>query len=68
MTARVVPPCRTTDPDLWFSEVLADRERAKALCRTCPLMDACAEWGRGEEYGVWAGLSAPERHRQERAA
>ncbi|NUR42023.1 MAG: WhiB family transcriptional regulator, partial [Streptomyces sp.] len=25
-------PCRTTDPELWFSRTSADRTRAVALC------------------------------------
>ena len=34
-------PCRSNDPELWFAERTAEVERAKALCRTCPLMDGC---------------------------
>ena len=34
-------PCRSNDPELWFAERTAEVERAKALCRTCPLVDGC---------------------------
>ncbi|MFZ0187093.1 MAG: WhiB family transcriptional regulator [Streptosporangiaceae bacterium] len=49
-------PCRQ-DPRLWFSETPADLERAKALCRTCPLRMPCLAGAteRGEPHGVWGG-------------
>ena len=32
-----VLPCRQVDPELFFAEVPADVEEAKALCRDCPI-------------------------------
>jgi WhiB family transcriptional regulator, redox-sensing transcriptional regulator len=50
-------PCRSNDPELFFAESPADVESAKALCRTCPLMDECLAGAldRREPWGVWGG-------------
>jgi WhiB family redox-sensing transcriptional regulator len=50
-------PCRSNDPELFFAESPADVELAKALCRTCPLMDECLAGAldRHEPWGVWGG-------------
>lgn len=51
-------PCRSAqDADLWFAERTADVERAKAVCRQCPLRVECLEGAleRGEPWGVWGG-------------
>jgi WhiB family redox-sensing transcriptional regulator len=50
-------PCRSNDPELWFAERTAEVERAKALCRTCPLLAGCLAGAveRQEPWGVWGG-------------
>ena len=50
-------PCRTRDPELWFAEHTAQVEQAKALCRTCPLLEGCLAGAieREEPWGVWGG-------------
>ncbi|XXM85122.1 WhiB family transcriptional regulator [Cellulosimicrobium sp. PMB13] len=50
-------PCRTNDPELWFAERAAEVEEAKALCRTCPLVEGCLAGAveRREPWGVWGG-------------
>ena len=50
-------PCRAGDPELWFAERTADVERAKALCRECPLIEGCLAGAieRAEPWGVWGG-------------
>lgn len=42
---------------LWFSDVPADLELAKAACRRCPLRRPCLAGAveRGEACGVWGG-------------
>jgi WhiB family redox-sensing transcriptional regulator len=37
--------------------------RAKAICRPCPVREACLSWALEvrEPYGIWGGLSADER-------
>ncbi|WP_265520782.1 WhiB family transcriptional regulator [Oerskovia flava] len=50
-------PCRTNDPELWFAEQTAQVEEAKALCKTCPLVQGCLAGAldRQEPWGVWGG-------------
>ncbi|MQA88380.1 MAG: WhiB family transcriptional regulator [Streptosporangiales bacterium] len=49
-------PCQS-DPDLFFAESSKDVERAKSLCRGCPIRSACLAGAlqRGEPCGVWGG-------------
>ena len=49
-------PCRT-EPELFFAELPADVELAKALCLDCPIRKACLAGAleRGEPWGVWGG-------------
>ena len=49
-------PC-TDDPDLFFAELPADVESAKALCRGCAIRLACLSGAmeRREPWGVWGG-------------
>lgn len=44
------------DPDLWFSEVVADKRQAVSLCFECPFRVACLKEGEGQEYGIWGGV------------
>jgi WhiB family transcriptional regulator, redox-sensing transcriptional regulator len=54
-----VAACR--DPggqtDLFFSELIPEINRAKAICQVCPLMEACLIGAvqRREPAGVWGG-------------
>jgi WhiB family transcriptional regulator, redox-sensing transcriptional regulator len=50
-------PCRVNDAELWFAESPADVEFAKALCLTCPIVEACLAGAveRREPWGVWGG-------------
>lgn len=50
-------PCRVNDAELWFAELPADVERAKALCGPCPVREACLAGAleRREPWGVWGG-------------
>ncbi|MEE6273653.1 WhiB family transcriptional regulator [Georgenia wangjunii] len=57
-TVDVGVPCRgSEDADLWFAERTADVERAKDLCRACPLRAECLAGAleRAEPWGVWGG-------------
>jgi WhiB family transcriptional regulator, redox-sensing transcriptional regulator len=49
--------CQLQNPRLWFSDLPADLELAKAHCRPCPLRAACLAGAveRGEPHGVWGG-------------
>jgi WhiB family redox-sensing transcriptional regulator len=38
-------------------------ERAKAACRTCPVLERCRQHALAvhEPYGIWGGMTARER-------
>ncbi|MFH8470345.1 WhiB family transcriptional regulator [Streptomyces sp. NPDC017991] len=66
--ARPRPACVDEDPELFFpigdtGPALLQIEDAKAVCRRCPVMESCLQGAleRGEEAGVWGGLSEKER-------
>jgi len=50
-------PCVAAGPDLYFSESPRELEKAKVLCRPCPLRVACLAGAkeRREPWGVWGG-------------
>lgn len=50
-------PCRSNDPELWFSEEQHTVEVAQRLCGQCPLQEACLSSAveRKEPWGVWGG-------------
>jgi len=47
----------TTMTDLFFSDEIPAIRAAKAICATCPLIDACLAGAvaRREPWGVWGG-------------
>ena len=65
------------DSSVFFStihergEVRRRREqRAKTVCRRCPVKDACAAFAQrtGQALGVWGGLSEADRGHTRQAA
>lgn len=58
--------CAGMGPDLFFPSSGTDTlEPAKALCRRCPVRDACLieALEEGHEGGVWGGLDEPARRK-----
>lgn len=62
--------CRGADASMFFHpegerghERLRREQRAKALCRTCPVLVECRTHALrvGEPYGIWGGLSESDR-------
>ena len=56
------------DADDWHADMhrnLRDRERARALCLRCPVMDACRDYAVSDPgvQGTWGGLTEKERIR-----
>ncbi|MER0476934.1 WhiB family transcriptional regulator [Streptomyces sp. Edi2] len=67
--------CKEKDPELFFpigntGPALLQIEEAKAVCRTCPVMERCLQWALeyGQDSGVWGGLSEDERRAMKRRA
>ena len=50
-------PCRRENPQLWFSDLPADLQLAKAYCQPCPMRRVCLAGAveRCEPHGVWGG-------------
>lgn len=57
--------CRGVDPDIFYPVTDEDAEDAKAICRACPVQQACLEWAlqSREKDGVWGGATERERRR-----
>lgn len=60
--------CLDEDPELFFpigttGPALEQVERAKQICRRCPVIEQCLEWAleTNQDAGVWGGLSEDER-------
>jgi WhiB family redox-sensing transcriptional regulator len=60
--------CLDEDPELFFpigttGPALRQIELAKAVCRSCGVLEECRSWAleSGQEAGVWGGLSEDER-------
>ncbi|MCI1983843.1 MAG: WhiB family transcriptional regulator [Bifidobacteriaceae bacterium] len=67
--------CRDKDPELFFpvgntGTSLQQIDEAKAVCRTCKVIDACLKWAldTNQDSGVWGGLSEDERRALKRRA
>jgi len=66
--------CIGEDPELFFpvgtsGPALEQTERAKAVCRACPVIDTCLAWSLDtcQDAGVWGGLDEEERREIRRA-
>lgn len=71
-----IPPCQTTDPELWFGingredgYYQANYKTAKELCAKCPVQNLCLSYAlaANEPEGVWGGLSPYERRKMREA-
>lgn len=60
---------RCAHPDVgkdWFHSVdRREQAHAKRICQGCPVKDLCLEDAllRGDDWGVWGGLTEKERRR-----
>ena len=67
--------CLDKDPELFFpvgntGPALLQIEEAKAVCRSCEVIDVCLKWAieTGQGSGVWGGTSEDERRAMKRRA
>lgn len=60
--------CHGAHPDLFFPADLAGANRAKRICRTCPIKAECLDYAlvHGERHGVWGETSEAERRKLRR--
>lgn len=65
---RHLAACREEEAELFFpvgntGPAQLQAEEAKAVCRQCPAMEACAAWALDtrQEHGVWGALTEAER-------
>ena len=65
--ADTIPPCQTTDFELWFAETsgLGGSKVAKKLCRACPVQVECLTYALDarEPHGIWGGTTVKDRLR-----
>jgi WhiB family transcriptional regulator, redox-sensing transcriptional regulator len=57
--------CRGVDPDIFYPVSEEEAEEARAICRSCPVVETCLEWAltNRERDGVWGGATERERRR-----
>ena len=70
--------CLVLDPELFFpigkpGLAIAEVQRAKAVCASCPVRQRCLTFALDthQEYGIWGGYDEEERrilHRQRQRA
>jgi WhiB family redox-sensing transcriptional regulator len=60
--------CNDVEPDLFFpigttGPALRQIDKAKRICKTCPVRDPCLHWAlqSGEDSGIWGGTTGEER-------
>lgn len=57
--------CAGTDPEAFFPLDSTQGDHARRVCWRCPVRPECGEAavGRGEQYGIWGGMSEYELRR-----
>ncbi|MEM8620818.1 MAG: WhiB family transcriptional regulator [Actinomycetota bacterium] len=57
--------CRLYPPATFFPSDGVGVDRARKICRDCPVQERCLEYALGEriDHGVWGGCSERERRR-----
>lgn len=60
--------CLGVGTDVFFPERGESYLEALRMCSTCPVAEQCAEVGRNERDGIWAGTTGRQRRRAKREA
>ena len=57
--------CRDVEPELFFPNEGVGVERARTICKRCPVCEACLDYAIAHhiEHGVWGGTSERGRRR-----
>ena len=63
--SETIPPCQTTDFELWFAETsgVGGSRAAKKLCQACPVQVECLTYALDarEPHGIWGGMTVKDR-------
>lgn len=55
--------CSQADPELWFSEFIAEQRVAIAICQHCPLREKCLQYAvENKVDGIWGGMRESTRN------
>ena len=57
--------CKDADPEIFFRESARGIEKAKKVCRVCPVQGACLTWVLDQDddrFGIAAGMTPHERY------
>ncbi|WP_306796514.1 WhiB family transcriptional regulator [Nocardia sp. XZ_19_369] len=57
--------CAETDPDAFFPDRGGNARDAKRVCSSCDVVRECLNYAldHDQNFGVWGGMTPPERHR-----
>ena len=55
--------CKGFDTSVFFNKDQASFAAARAICRSCPVVDTCAEYALADPHlvGFWGGMTPRER-------
>lgn len=56
--------CLDAPPEIFFPIAEGDTQAARQYCDNCPVQEQCAEYGLGQNYGIWGGLTPSQRARR----
>lgn len=61
--------CHQVDPDLWFPSDYAASQRARQICKRCPVQAPCLDYALAiNAAGIWGGTTGRERQEMRGAA
>jgi WhiB family redox-sensing transcriptional regulator len=62
--------CNQVDPEMWFPDKGGSTKEAKKVCQGCEVRTECLQYAldHDERFGIWGGLSEPERRKLKRGA
>jgi WhiB family redox-sensing transcriptional regulator len=59
--------CSQSDPELWFSDLYAEQQKAIAICQHCPLQMDCLQYAiENRVDGIWGGMRESTRNEARR--
>lgn len=61
--------CAETDPEAFYPDIGESARVAKGICAACEVRRECLDYALAHDqtFGIWGGLTPPERRRHLRA-